>query len=190
MPNAFYWDQQYLKGEIPWDMGQVSPPLKSYFDHLQDNTLNILIPGCGNSYEASYLLDKGFTALSLIDISEVLMEQLKIQFGDRLRLILGDFFDLTGEYDLIVEHTFFCALAPSLRTDYIDKMYSLLRPGGRLVGLLFDRDFPDGPPFGGSQEEYRRLLEMRFKILSLAPCHDSIKPRMGTELFFAAEKPI
>ena len=190
MSNPIYWNQQYLKGEIPWDMQQVSPPLKSYFDHLQDNTLNVLIPGCGNAYEANYLLDKGFTSITLIDISEVLMEQLKKKFGDRLRLIIGDFFDLTGEYDLIVEQTFFCALSPSLRPEYVEKMYSLLRPGGKLAGLLFDRDFPDGPPFGGSREEYQRLLEKRFKVLTLAPCHNSIKPRMGTELFFIAEKPI
>ncbi|MDO6432334.1 methyltransferase domain-containing protein [Flavitalea sp. BT771] len=190
MSNAFYWDQQYLKGEPPWDMHQVSPPLQTYFDHLQDNTLNVLIPGCGNGYEAGYLLDRGFTSITLIDISEVLMERLKDRFGRRLTLIIGDFFDLSGEYDLIVEQTFFCALTPSLRQNYIEKMYSLLRPGGKLAGLLFDRDFPDGPPFGGSREEYQRLLEKRFKVLTLAPCLNSIKPRMGTELFFIAEKPI
>jgi SAM-dependent methyltransferase len=135
-------------------------------------------------------LDKGFTSITLIDISEVLMDQLNKKFGDRLRLITGDFFDLSGEFDLIMEQTFFCALAPSLRQEYVEKMYSLLRPGGKLAGLLFDRDFPDGPPFGGSREEYQRLLEKRFNILTLAPCHNSIRPRMGTELFFIVEKPI
>jgi len=190
MPNAFYWDQEYLKDELPWDMRQASPPLKSYFDHLQDNTLDILIPGCGNGYEAGYLLDKGFTSITLIDISRVLMDRLKEKFGQRLTLLTGDFFDLGGEYDLIVEQTFFCALAPSLRQNYVEKMYSLLRPGGRLAGLLFDRDFPDGPPFGGSRKEYQQLLEKKFKLITLTPCLNSIKPRMGTELFFIAERSI
>jgi hypothetical protein len=45
--------------ETGWDLGQVSPPLKAYIDQLTDKNLRILIPGCGNSYEAEYLLEKG-----------------------------------------------------------------------------------------------------------------------------------
>jgi SAM-dependent methyltransferase len=106
-----------------------------------------------------------------------------------LRLITGDFFHQLGQYDLIVEQTFFCALDPSRRSDYVQQTARLLRPGGKLVGLLFDRDFGGGPPFGGHAEEYRRLLEKKFELITLAPCYNSIAPRAATELFLIAEKP-
>lgn len=186
-----YWDDRYRHNDITWDMGQVSPPLQAYFDQLTDRSLSILIPGCGNSYEAGYLLEKGFTNITLVDISAILMRSLQEKFAGwsspSLTLVTGDFFDLSGTYDRIIEQTFFCALDPALRKDYVEKMYTLLRPGGRLAGLLFDRDFPGGPPFGGHKEEYTALLEKRFRIRTLAPCYNSIRPRQGTELFLLAE---
>ena len=179
-------------------MGQVSPPLQAYFDQLTNKAISILIPGCGNAYEATHLLEKGFTSVTLVDISAVLIAKLNEKFRDQpyrgLTLIAADFFELSDGYDLIVEQTFFCALDPSLRSSYVQQAYDLLRPGGKLVGLLFDRDFigdgdsPGGPPFGGNMEEYRQLLEKRFVIKTLQACYNSIGPRAGTELFFIAEK--
>jgi SAM-dependent methyltransferase len=204
-----YWDQRYLSGQTGWDIGKVSPPLQQYFDQLQRKDLSILIPGCGNSYEAGYLREKGFTAITLLDISRVVMTRLRTTLGDTpgLRLITGDFFDHHDQYDLIVEQTFFCALDPALRPAYVEQTARLLRPGGKLAGLLFDRNFvgasslapprpfpslcsgiTGGPPFGGSRQEYQQLLEKNFTIKQLAPCYNSIKPRAGTELFLIARK--
>jgi len=85
---------------------------------------------------------------------------------------------------LILEQTFFCALNPDLRTKYVQKMSELLSKDGKLVGLLFGVEFPNNPPFGGSKEEYLTLFSSKFKINLLEPCHNSAKPRMGSELFF------
>ena len=54
------WDNRYLNNDIAWDLGEVSPPLKAYFDQLTNKEIKILIPGGGNSYEAAYLFEKGF----------------------------------------------------------------------------------------------------------------------------------
>ena len=188
-----YWNDRYLQGQTGWDIRQVSPPLQAYFDQLTSKDLSFLIPGCGNSYEAEYLLKQGFTNITLLDISPALVESLRRKFQPpppALQLITADFFDHDGAYDLIIEQTFFCALDPAQRPAYVEQMHCLLRPGGRLTGLLFDRDFPGGPPYGGHKEEYQKLLEKRFRLKTLASCYNSIKPRMGTELFLIAEKSV
>jgi methyl halide transferase len=119
----------------------------------------------------------------------------QLQRKDLSILITGDFFDHHDQYDLIIEQTFFCALEPALRPAYVEQTARLLRSGGKLAGLLFDREFASpcpgttgGPPFGGSRQEYRQLLEKNFAIKHLAPCYNSIKPRAGTEVFLIAQK--
>ena len=188
-----FWTAKYINGDMGWDIGYASTPLKEYFDQLRDKDLKILIPGCGNAYEARYLLESGFTNIHLLDISQFLVDQLKEEFfpdyKGYLRLYCEDFFEHEEEYDLIVEQTFFCSLKPSYRHAYARKMYELLRPKGRLIGVLFT--FPlskEGPPFGGSMEEYRQYFEPYFNILKLEVCKNSITPREGSECFMILEK--
>ena len=186
-----YWDERYNKGESGWDIGYVSPALKAYIDQLEDKNIAILIPGCGNAYEAEYLLSQGFSNITLIDISAVAAEAIKEKFArynDKLKVIHGDFFELQQKFDLILEQTFFCALDPSLRKKYTEKMYELLKQQGKLVGLLFNRSFEESPPFGGSKDEYMNLFAPLFDILVMAPAYNSIEKRAGTELFLIARK--
>jgi SAM-dependent methyltransferase len=187
-----YWDQRYHNSEINWDVGTVSTPLKIYIDQLQDKNLSILVPGCGNAYEAEYLLQQGFTNITLIDLAPSLVDRLREKFkgfyGKELQLRCGDFFELEAKYDLILEQTFFCALDPALRNAYADKMADLLKDDGKLVGVLFNRRFETGPPFGGSTQEYTSLFRQEFNIKVMEECYNSIVPRAGSELFIILEK--
>ena len=67
MLNHEYWQNRYVKNETGWDIGYISSPIKEYIDQLTDKSIKILIPGCGNSYEAEYIWNKGFTNLHLLD---------------------------------------------------------------------------------------------------------------------------
>lgn len=190
--DADFWNDRYLAGQTGWDLGAPSPPLVAYIDQLPRKDLAILIPGCGNAHEAAYLLQQGFTNLTVVDLAPALTAALEKQLaaysGKSLRIITGNFFDLEGQYDLVLEQTFFCALDPSLREAYVRQMHALLKPGGRLAGVLFDRDFEGGPPFGGSAAEYRKLFEQDFVLHTLAPCYNSIAPRAGSEVFINFER--
>jgi SAM-dependent methyltransferase len=189
--DASFWDERYRSNNTGWDMGEVSPPLRSYIDTLADKNIRILIPGCGNTYEADYLLQKGFTNVTVIDIAPSLVQKLKEKYkgNPHIQIILGDFFDHKGHYDLILEQTFFCALDPSLRKKYKTKMYSLLSPDGKLVGLLFNKEFEEaGPPFGGSKAEYEELFRDHFTFLRLEKCNNSHPKRLGSELFVELKK--
>lgn len=185
-----YWDKQYLCNATGWDLGEVSPPIKEYIDTLENKNSSILIPGCGNSYEAEYLLSKGFTNITLIDIAPTLVENLRNKFkkNPNVKIVLGDFFEHQGEYDLIIEQTFFCALPPTMREEYGLKMHQLLAQKGKLMGLLFDKTFEGGPPFGGSKGEYEQLFKNYFDFITMEPCHNSIPPRANSELFIEFQK--
>ncbi|HMZ89099.1 MAG TPA: SAM-dependent methyltransferase, partial [Chitinophagales bacterium] len=65
-----YWEQRYADGTTGWDMGVVAPALKQYFDSIERKDAAILIPGCGNAWEAKYLVEQGFTNITVIDIAE------------------------------------------------------------------------------------------------------------------------
>lgn len=185
--DANYWNDRYKNNDTGWDAGTITTPIKEYINKWKNKSASVLIPGCGNSHEAEYLLNNGFTNITLIDIAPDLTEALRIKFKDHLdktiHIITGDFFELKGNFDLIIEQTFFCALDPSLREAYTKKMRSLLAPGGILAGVMFNKEFPGGPPFGGSSDEYQKLFSEYFTIKTLAPCYNSIPPRAGSEVF-------
>jgi methyl halide transferase len=186
-----FWNNKYKNNETGWDLKSPSTPLKKYIDQLEDKNIKILIPGCGNAYEAEYLIEKGFNSITLIDISEVIVEQLREKFKDypQLKILHQNFFDLNDQFDLILEQTFFCALNPLLRTEYAIKMNQLLSPKGKLVGVLFNRDFEeDVPPFGGHLPEYETYFKDYFDYKTMEECYNSIPPRAGTELFINLKK--
>ena len=188
--NRDYWTSKYESSNTGWDTGSITRPLQTYFDQLADKSLKILIPGCGNGYEAEYLHQNGFD-VTVVDLSEIPLKNLKQRcptFPEEA-LIQSDFFELIGTFDLIIEQTFFCALNPVLRSAYAKKMHELLKSGGRLVGLLFNIElFQDRPPFGGNLEMYRPIFEPHFKFNVFETSHNSIEPRMGNELFVNLER--
>lgn len=185
-----YWNTQYINNTIGWDLGEVSPPIKHFIDKLADKSIRILIPGCGNAYEAAYLLEKGFTSVTLVDIAPTLVKKLQktYQSNPNIKILRIDFFELIGSFDLIIEQTFFCALDPKLRQNYVRKIHSLLVNGGRLVGLLFNRSFTKNPPFGGNTEEYEKLFNDYFLMQPFKICTNSIAPRANFEVFLDAQK--
>ena len=47
--NESYWSTRYQQGQIGWDIGDVSTPIKEYIDQLENKELSILIPNCDGS---------------------------------------------------------------------------------------------------------------------------------------------
>lgn len=186
-----FWSNKYAKNKTGWDLGVVSPPLKAYIDQLEDKSLKILIPGAGNSYEAEYLFKNGFTNVFVVDISVAPLKNLQNRVPEfpTDQLIHEDFFTLKNEFDLILEQTFFCAISPEKRPNYVIKMYELLKENGTLVGLFFDAELnADHPPFGGSKEEYQSYFTPYFTIELMETCYNSYHNRQGMELFVKLKK--
>ncbi|MFT4761873.1 MAG: hypothetical protein ACI9XO_002346 [Paraglaciecola sp.] len=186
-----YWNNRYLKDETGWDIGDISTPLKDFIDTLTDKNIRILIPGAGRAHEAVYLHKNGFKNVFVCDWAEEAFINLKIQTPDfpKENRLIGDFFKLDIEVDLILEQTFFCAINPDLRPEYAEKTASILAENGMLTGLFFGVEFERaGPPFGGIKEDYLPIFEPYFDILEMDFAENSIKPRFGKELFFRMTK--
>ncbi|MDA9555084.1 TPMT family class I SAM-dependent methyltransferase [Pelobium sp.] len=186
--DADFWNSRYLNQDTGWDLGMVSPPLKAYSDQIENKNIAILIPGAGNAYEAIYLIQNGFTNVTVVDFASAPLEQLKEKLANvnehHYHLIKDDFFNHKGQYDLMIEQTFFCAINPNKRPDYVQHAHQLLKPKGKIVGLLFNRIFPfEGPPFGGEKSEYLNLFDSKFAIELMDEAYNSVAPRQGSELF-------
>lgn len=83
-----------------------------------------------------------------------------------------DFFeyDETNPFNVIIDHTFLCALPPSRRLEWAKKMEMLLNPGGVLISYMFPLGFhADGPPFALSLSDYNDLLGNTFDMVYLKP---------------------
>ena len=188
--NKVYWSSRYKNQQTGWDIGEASRPLIHLFQKIENKNLKVLIPGCGNAYEADYLYHRGFHNVFIMDIA---LEPIN-KFRQRNKtfpeqhILNEDFFKHQGQYDLIVEQTFFCAISPELRQSYVEKCFELLKDGGRLIGVLFDREFEGGPPFGGNKSEYMELFKLFFDRVLIQDCHCSIKPREGSEVLLQCSK--
>jgi methyl halide transferase len=194
--EASYWSERYKGQQTGWDIGAPSLPLKTYIDQLDNKDVRILMPGAGNAHEAEYLFQQGFKNVFVMDISALPLQNFKErlpEFPDN-QLIEANFFEHIGEYDLILEQTFFCSFEPTKenRMLYGEKTAQLLKPNGKLAGVWFDFPLVESsrinPPFGGSKNEYLGYLSPFFDVKVFETCYNSIKPRAEKELFGIFEK--
>ena len=191
MIDRNHWNDAYQNNNTGWDVGYTATPLKEYFDQLKDKTIKILVPGAGNAYEVESLFNLGFKNVFLLDFAETPIKNFRRRNPDfpKKQILIEDFFEHKGCYDLIIEHTFLTSFPKNARQKYAAKMHALLNKKGKLVGVTFNHDFGnDTPPFGGTTEEYAELFSPYFNFHTFELCNNSIKPRKDRELFFILSK--
>lgn len=146
--EASFWDRRYLEADTPWDKGQPHPSLARVLARLEscdapaNGILRVLVPGCGRGHDARELARR-FPDVLAVDFSrEALAEAERQEVNPPgLRFAEADFLappdEWSAEFDLIFEHTCFCAIEPSTRPQYADSCQKILRPGGLLAGFFF-----------------------------------------------------
>jgi len=184
--NSEFWEKKYLNNQTGWDIGYIATPIKEYFEQVEDKSIKILVPGAGNAYEVEYLYNLGFKNIFLLDFSESAINNFKkrLEYFPENQIIKDDFFLHNEKYDIIIELAFFSSIKKEAREEYSIKMFDLLLPKGKLIGLLFNHEFGKNyPPFGGTKEEYINLFKPYFNIKTMEIAYNSIKPRVNRELF-------
>lgn len=119
-----------------------------------------------------------------------------VQPVENAEVRLADFFELEGQFDFIFDYTFFCAIPPSLRPAWGRQMGALLKPGGKLLTIIYpihpDEVAADpaaaGPPHPVSLAEYKKALEPHFLRLvspetEPASTPHSVERRAATEQY-------
>lgn len=177
-----FWDRRYEKRETPWDFHGVPRALRTFLELARLGA--VLIPGCGPGHEVRAFHEAGWK-VTAIDFSPVAVEQARGRLGDLADcVVLGDFFkhDLSiGEFDLVYERTFLCALSPHRWPDYAQRVAELLRPGGRLAGIFFHGEEPDPPPYPLPEGRAHELFGARFSLKNSEPVTDSLTLFAGRE---------
>ncbi|NJM77095.1 MAG: SAM-dependent methyltransferase, partial [Acaryochloridaceae cyanobacterium RU_4_10] len=84
-------------------------------------------------------------------------------------------------FDFVLEHTCFCAIPATLRSQYVRVVRSLLKPNGQLIALFFTHNKEGGPPFGVKPQEILNYFTPHFDRILFQPAKDSIARRKGEE---------
>jgi len=187
--DAAFWDNRYATGRDRWDIGQPAPPLVSFAPRLGKAAgRRLACLGCGRGNDALFFAELGWQVTGF-DFSEVALlhakeraasRGLKVDFQRRDLFTLGR--DEEGVFDVVVEHTCFCAIDPARRSEYVSVVRGLLKPGGVFLGLFYAILPDDGPPFPTSADELRRLFADGFEEEALFVPDNSVAERAGREI--------
>jgi SAM-dependent methyltransferase len=166
------WESRYQTGDMPWEKGAAHPALIAF---LKSNPVRgrVLVPGCGLGHDVRALAATADEVVGL-DISPSAVTRAKAHpaIGGE-RYVFGNLFalppSLRGAFDVVFEHTCFCAINPERRTDYVSAVASALVPKGLLLAVFYLDPGLDpgqtGPPFGVAREELDALFGSRFTVV-------------------------
>lgn len=166
------WEEKYQKGEIFWDKGAASPPMKQYLERHQVRG-RALVPGCGRGHEVALAVEHRLDATGL-DIAPTAVAEARALYPKLAgRFVAGDLFHppvgMRGVFDVVLEHTCMSGLHPTLRGDYRRGIDLALRPGGLLIGVWFINPKlepgDEGPPFPLSVPDLTALFAEGYKIV-------------------------
>lgn len=197
--SSQYWENRFSVGDTPWDLSGPTPVLEyglRVIEGLSDSirfAKKVLCPGAGRGVDAIGLVRKGYEVVA-VDWSETAVahmrtasESLPDSLAEKLQIHHADFFVLKPQgVDIVFEHTFYCAIDPLRRVEYVERVSQWLEPSRLLFGNFFVKS-PEsglgsersGPPFFSSEQELRRCFASKFRCLYLAPVSDDAPGRRG-----------
>lgn len=195
-----FWSNIFRTEEKPrFDFGQEHPLLAQLVRPLKLQRARVLVLGCGAGHDAAWFSRQGHIVTG-VDFSTEAIDRAKAKYGESpdLKWLVSDAFQLpkawTSSFDIIFEHTFYCAISPDRRDELVRLWWKLLSPNGKVMGFAPIMEKTFGPPFGGTEWELRQRLLMppgkaRFRpLLWQRPRTAPPIGRLGRELFFTVER--
>jgi SAM-dependent methyltransferase len=197
--TADYWQARYENQDTPWDLNSAAPPFASWVKANANTTGTMAVLGCGRGHDASVFAQSGWQVTGF-DYSETAIQQAKERYGSMAQFVQADIFAMpelfNGQFDAVLEHTCLCAIDPRRRDEYLNTVWSLLKPGGMVLGLFYTVPFEDtiseddGPPFYIPEPKLVELFNSKgFTLESSRMPSDSHERWQGREILAIFRKP-
>ncbi|MEO6872285.1 MAG: methyltransferase domain-containing protein [Chthoniobacterales bacterium] len=166
------WQGLYESRETPWEKGLPHPALVDFLATDGPIAGRICVPGCGSGNDVRALSTLENRVLG-IDFAPLALE--KARSHERVgneEYLLADLFALPPEFDrkfdVVFEHTCFCAIDPARRAEYAEAIVRLVKPGGQFIAIFFPNpdldDGEKGPPFPVSVDELAKTFGRCFTL--------------------------
>lgn len=179
MKDPEFWHAKWASNEIGFHLEDVNPLLIQYWPATNPSAdENVFVPLCGKSEDLVWLATK-HSDVQGVELSNIAVRaffaehfytplviplngQHELFQFDELSIYTGDVFTAPVKpVDLVYDRAALVALPEEMRVDYVARIQSLLKPGGRI--LLVTLDYPQsemaGPPFSVAEQEVRALFE-------------------------------
>ena len=166
-----YWEQRYQTKDMPWEKGAPSPGLVDFLAaHPEMPRGTVCVPGCGTGHDVREFAGAGFAvtgfdlAPSAISLAGEATKAAGLKADFQLANFLQD--EPPRKFDLLFEHTLFCAIQPKERDDYVRAVLRWLKPEGIYLAVNYLICDPDGPPFPTTREEQVERFSPHFHLVA------------------------
>ena len=195
--SADKWEADYLRGTDGWDLGGPTPVFRDLLANQQLAPGRMLVVCAGRGHDAREFARHGYQ-VTAVDFSPFAAQEMSKLAGPGLpmEILQQDLFtlshELDGSFDYVLEYTCYCAIDPKRRTEFVDLVTRLLRPGGIYISLAFPLTGQQGgPPFAVTVSELLHLFKERgFKLIERGQPSDSVPQRRGTEELLMFQKQV
>jgi SAM-dependent methyltransferase len=192
--NAHYWSDIYIKeGNPGWNLNAPAEAFKDMLPRLKLPKSRVLVLGAGEGHDAAFFAEAGHV-VTAVDFSKEAIARGREKYSHLTNLSFYEFdvFQLPQDwnfsFDIVVEHTCFCAIAPEKRNELVRIYRRMLHEEGQLLAVFFAMEKRSGPPFGSTEWEIRKRTEQGFHYLFWGRLRNSLERRIGRELFVLAKK--
>lgn len=182
MSRCHHWQQIYTTRQphqVSWYAPRLNTSLQLIRQLCPDRNAAIIDIGAGCSTLVDDLVDDGYRALSLLDISAAAVAQMTRRLGEKAASIRTHVGDITehefgGErFDLWHDRAVFHFLTEAAaRQAYVARLKAGMKPGGYAVMATFG---PEGPEKCSGLEVIRYSADSLGKELGLTPINSKIE---------------
>ena len=195
--SADKWEADYQHGSDGWDLGGVTPVFRNLLENGQLSPGKMLVVCAGRGHDAREFARHGYqvTAVDFSPFAAQEMSRLAVP-GTPMEILQRDLFTLPHgldeTFDYVLEYTCYCAIDPKRRTEFVDLIERLLKPGGTYISLAFPLTQKiGGPPFAVTVSELLRLFQERgFKLIEREQPSESVPQRRGAEELLMFQKSV
>ena len=181
-----FWLERWEKAEIGFHQDEINPYLLSHWQELSiSGSREVFVPLCGKSMDMVWLCQQNCTVLG-VELSPIAVQDFFKEHGqapqheisgkfecceaDGIRILCGDFFDLSKEdlakVSLVYDRASLVALPPEMRQRYARHLLDILPEATQILLVTFDypqAEMP-GPPFAVTVNDVEALYSQYAEV--------------------------